>query len=137
MRAARDLCEAAEGGSPAPGAPPPYPPEGTPPGPAPPAPGTPTIALSAQGSTLRFVPGDPLVAATGPLHLLLTNNSAGFDHSIGVRTAPGGASVGLAAQAQPGGATSLDVTLPPGSYQVYCGVGDHAVQGMVLPLTVG
>ena len=40
------------------------------------------------------------------------------------------------AAARPGGAVALDVTLPPGSYEVYCGVCDHAQRGMLLPLTV-
>ena len=135
MRAAGGLCAAAQGGgTPAPGSPAPG---GVPPAPPPPpVPGTSSIALSASGSTLRFVPGDPLTAAAGPLHLVLTNNAAGFMHSIGVRSLPGAVSVGLAPAAQPGGSTSLDVTLPPGSYEVYCGVSDHAAQGMVLPLAV-
>lgn len=37
---------------------------------------------------------------------------------------------------QPGEVKTMEVTLVPGEYRVYCPVGDHATQGMELTLTV-
>ncbi len=36
--------------------------------------------------------------------------------------------------AAPGTSTFVDVTLPAGSYQIFCGIGDHAALGMVVEL---
>jgi hypothetical protein len=35
-----------------------------------------------------------------------------------------------------GGVVNLEANLPPGTYTVYCGVGDHAQLGMSIPLIV-
>ena len=102
---------------------------------APPPPPGATIALTVSGPGLRFLPQAPLAAAAGPLHISLANGGT-LMHSIGVRSLPGPVTVTLTPAARPGGAVALDVTLPPGSYEVYCGVGDHAQRGMLLPLTV-
>jgi hypothetical protein len=137
LRQAGDLCKAASPppGTPAPGG---TPPPGTPgPGPAPVPPVTTTISLSAS-AIAPFSPSSA-TAPAGAIRLQLTNLSATFTHSVGVRTPPppphtvlGGPSV----PAGPGGSTSLDVTLAAGTYQIYCGVGTHAASGMVIPLTV-
>jgi hypothetical protein len=49
---------------------------------------------------------------------------------------PGQPAIAEAPNAPPGGSTYVDVTLPAGSYQIFCGIGDHAALGMTLPLTV-
>ena len=74
----------------------------------------------------------------GAIRLQLTNVSATLDHSVGVRTPPPPPHtlLGASVPAGPGGSTSLDVTLAAGTYQIYCGVSNHAAMGMVIPLTV-
>ena len=136
MRAAGGLCAAAQGG------------------------GTPAAGLARAG---RCAPGP--AAAPGPGHIVdraqrigldaalrprrsadrgrrtaaaaITNNAAGFMHSIGVRSSAGSG----VRRARAGGATGephLTRRHPPaGSYEVYCGVSDHAAQGMHIPLAVG
>ena len=37
---------------------------------------------------------------------------------------------------EPGGSATLDVELEPGTYKIYCSIGDHEAQGMVGELTV-
>ena len=136
LRQAGDLCEAASPppGTPAPGG---TPPPGTPgPGPAPVPPVTTTISLSAS-AIAPFSPSSA-TAPAGAIRLQLTNVSATLDHSVGVRTPPPPPHtlLGASVPAGPGGSTSLDVTLAAGTYQIYCGVSNHAAMGMVIPLTV-
>jgi hypothetical protein len=139
LRRAGDLCEAPPaGGAPGSGggAPPPY---GQPPGPAPapPPPGAQIVALGTVSSGVGFVPNQGVTVAAGTIHFQLTNASSTLTHSIGVRTVPGQMSLGLAGNATPGGVTSVDIALAtPGTYQIYCGFGTHAAQGMVVPLIV-
>lgn len=136
LRQAGDLCKAASPppGTPAPGG---TPPPGTPgPGPAPVPPVTTTISLSAS-AIAPFSPSSA-TAPAGAIRLQLTNVSATLAHSVGVRTPPPPPHtlLGASVPAGPGGSTSLDVTLAAGTYQIYCGVGNHAAMGMVIPLTV-
>ena len=42
----------------------------------------------------------------------------------------------LASNLQPGGSATLDVTLQPGTYRVYCPVEDHPARGMEMQLQV-
>jgi len=136
LRQAGDLCEATAPppGTPAPGG---TPPPGTPapgPGPIPPAPGLQTISLT--GTNFAFSPSTPVtVSATAPIRLALTNAAAGTDHRIGARV-PGQSAIAESLNAAPGASTYVDVTLPAGSYQIFCGVDNHAAFGMTLPLTV-
>ncbi len=137
LRQAGDLCEAA---SPPPGAPAgraerlPRVRPGR--GPRRPPPVTTTISLSAS-AIAPFTPSSA-TAPAGAIRLQLTNVSATLDHSVGVRTPPPPPHtlLGASVPAGPGGSTSLDVTLAAGTYQIYCGVGNHAAMGMVIPLTV-
>jgi uncharacterized cupredoxin-like copper-binding protein len=43
----------------------------------------------------------------------------------------------LEAIVRPGGTGSLEVTLQPGEYKVYCPIGSHAAKGMTMTLGVG
>jgi hypothetical protein len=144
LRNARDLCEEAAaappGGVVGPGAPStPGSPPVTVPAPSPPPPGSQTISLSAAGSDFEFIPSTPVTATAGvPIRLALANAS-GFQHTVGARTPPPPPHTELAEApvAAPGGGTTfVDVTLAAGAYQIFCGVGSHAEQGMVVPLTV-
>lgn len=123
LRRAGDLCEAP-------------PPVGAAPGPVPgpPAPGTQTISLT--GTNYVFTPSTPVTAAAGvPIRLALTNGTTDTGHRIGARVL-GGSVIDESPNAAPGTSTFVDVTLPAGSYQIFCGIGDHAALGMVVPLTV-
>ncbi len=111
--------------------------------PTPPPPGTQTLSFTASGGALRFNPSTAQTAsASAPIRLQLTNNSGTLDHNIGVRTAPPPPHTVLAGPSLtvvgPGGVTSVDIvgTLGPGTYEIFCGVDNHAGQGMFLPLTV-
>ena len=132
LRRAGDLCAAPPPppGSPAPGGAPP-----TPGGPPPP--GAQTISLgTAPGTAKRFTPEQTFTVRAGTVRFQLANTS-GETHSVGVQTLPGLSSQGLASAASVGTSTSVDISLPtPGTYQIYCGEGTHAAQGMTLLLTV-
>jgi Copper binding proteins, plastocyanin/azurin family len=135
LRQAGDLCKAA---SPPPGTPgtpgtpttPTTPTPPTPPSPPPPGGGT----FSFTGVSFSFSPDTPITATAGLFRLQLTVN--GGSHNIGARTNPGGVSQGNSSTVSAGNSTSVDITLGPGSYQIYCAVPGHAAAGMVVPLTV-
>jgi len=140
LRAAGDLCEAAPpgtapgaGGGPPAAAPGPYP---AGPAPSPPPPGATTISLTA--SNFAFSPSAPATVRVGALRLELANGTTGTEHRVGVRTLPGEVLIPPQSPvANAGESTSVDVTLAvAGTYQIFCGVGTHAQQGMVVPLTV-
>jgi plastocyanin len=95
----------------------------------------PALALTAKESGgLSFAPA-ALQAKAGAVTLALSNpggNSA--PHAIAIQ----GAGVSESGQiAQPGGTSSVSVTLKPGTYTFYCPVGNHRAQGMEGTLTVG
>jgi hypothetical protein len=122
LRTAGDLCEAPA--PPAPG-----------PAPGPPGPGLQTISLT--GTNFAFSPSTPAPTAKAgvPIRLALTNGTTDTGHRIGARI-PGQPAIAESPIAAPGLSSSVDVTLPAGSYQIFCGIGDHAALGMTLPLTV-
>jgi uncharacterized cupredoxin-like copper-binding protein len=84
--------------------------------------------------SFSFSPSTPQTATAGLLRLEV--NVTGGSHNIGARTDPGGVAQGSSATVSAGSSTSVDVTLGPGSYQIYCSVPGHAANGMVVPLTV-
>jgi Copper binding proteins, plastocyanin/azurin family len=129
LRQAGDLCEAA---SPPPGTPgtPGTPP--TPTTPTPPIPGGGTFSFT--GVDFDLTPDTLITERAGLFRLQLTVNEG--SHNIGARTDPGGVSQGNSFTVSAGNSTSVDITLGPGSYQIYCAVPGHAAAGMVVPLTV-
>ena len=136
MRAAGGLCAAAQGGgAPAPGggappnAPPPAP--GAPPGPAPPQ----VITLHVTGPTTMYVETSA-TATPGPMRLTIVNTSTLF-HFAGVRLGPGSPVLTETPQAAPGQTQSVDATIGPGTYEIYCRQGEHYDMGMHIPFTVG
>jgi uncharacterized cupredoxin-like copper-binding protein len=68
------------------------------------------------------------------MRLELENASTVLSHRIGVRA--GGTTFGTSPVAPPGGTTFVDVSLAPGTYQVFCSVNGHDGAGMVIPFTV-
>jgi plastocyanin len=92
---------------------------------------------SASGTTLAYSPSTPVTAKAGvPIRLTVTNAST-IDHRIGARTSPGNVVQTDSAVATPANSVSApDVTLPAGSYQIFCGQPGHAAGGMVVTLTV-
>ena len=74
----------------------------------------------------------PASVPAGPTTFSIRNNGS-MEHSFEVEGQ--GVEEELAAPLQPGGTTTLDVTLLPGTYRVYCPVDDHAeAHGMELQL---
>jgi plastocyanin len=80
---------------------------------------------------LRFVQTS-LTATAGAMTIRFTNPS-GVPHNVGIT---GPASVGTTATVSNGGVVNLEANLPPGTYTLFCGVGQHAELGMSIPLIV-
>jgi hypothetical protein len=134
LRQAKATCAALAippgGGTPAPGAP-------TPPGtPAPTPPGTTVLTLHvAAGNTTRYTE-TTAAAPPGAIHVDLVNAS-NLRHFVAVRAGDGQPELGRSALSPPGGPTSLDITLPAGTYQIFCDNNGHDTLGMKIPFTVG
>ena len=76
----------------------------------------------------------PASIPAGPTTFSITNSGA---EAHGFEVEGQGIEQALAADLQPGGSATLDVTLQPGTYRVYCPVADHATaRGMETQLTV-
>jgi glucose/arabinose dehydrogenase/uncharacterized cupredoxin-like copper-binding protein len=75
----------------------------------------------------------PDTLPAGPTTFEVTNNGT-MEHNFEI----GGPAIQLRLDSnlQPGQSGTLEVDLPPGEYQIYCPVADHAQQGMQLTLTV-
>jgi hypothetical protein len=135
MRRAKALCAAAAaagpGGTPAPGAPAPGP--GTTPGaPAP----TQTIVLHvAAGNTFTYT--ETSATATAGAMRLELQNASNIRHFVAVRTASGQPTIASSPLSLAGGTVFVDVTLAPGTYEIFCNNNNHDVMfGMKIPLTV-
>jgi uncharacterized cupredoxin-like copper-binding protein len=74
-------------------------------------------------------------APNGAIHLDLVNASS-LQHFIKIRTMEGQPPLGASQLSPVGGPTSLDISLPPGTYQIYCDNNGHDQLGMKIPLTV-
>ncbi len=76
----------------------------------------------------------PASIPAGPTTFSITNSGAEV-HNFEIEGQ--GIEQELAADLQPGGSATLDVTLQPGTYRVYCPVEDHATaHGMEMQLQV-
>jgi uncharacterized cupredoxin-like copper-binding protein len=75
----------------------------------------------------------PTELPAGPTTFTVTNDGE-FPHSIEIEGE--GVEAALEANLEPGDSGTLEVDLAPGTYEVYCPVGNHAEQGMTLELTV-
>jgi hypothetical protein len=130
LRAAKKLCDEAgttPGGGAGSGPPPPPP--------SPPPPGVQTFAFT--GTNFVFSPAAPVAVSAGaPIRLQVTNAAADTDHRIGVRGLDQPA-ITESQIAAPGASASVDVTLPAGVYEIFCGVDGHDMLGMIVDLNVG
>jgi uncharacterized cupredoxin-like copper-binding protein len=75
----------------------------------------------------------PHTLPAGPT-IFLVHNEGKKTHSFKIE-GPGLAEA-LAKPVKPGESESLQVTLQPGDYKVYCPVGSHEAKGMTIPLVV-
>ena len=75
----------------------------------------------------------PASIPAGTVTFNITNNGT-EEHSFEIEG--NGIEEGLGANLQPGESGTLTVDLAPGTFTVYCPVGDHRAQGMELQLTV-
>lgn len=76
----------------------------------------------------------PETLPAGPTEFVVTNVNDQETHNFEIEGQ--GIEMGFEEDLQPGEAGVLQVDLAPGEYTVYCPVGDHEQQGMVLTLTV-
>lgn len=118
-----------------------------PPAPAAPAPGAPAPAPPPppvdRGTVVAVGIGDtpisfdkPSYTAPAGIVTLRLANSSDLDHNVGARTAPDAPALGSAPSVGLGGATEVTVTLPAGTYQVFCNVLGHDQLGMTAALTI-
>jgi plastocyanin len=100
---------------------------------APAAAGTPLTLSADEAGGLAFAP-KTLTTKAGTVALTMDNPGAnGKPHAIAIE----GDGVDEAGQiAQPGGTSSVSVTLKPGRYTLFCPVGSHRAEGMEGTLTV-
>jgi uncharacterized cupredoxin-like copper-binding protein len=90
-----------------------------------------TIRLVAQ--EFRFTPKDVSVA-TGDVAFAVTNQGE-IEHNLVVDD-PGGSRVVQIAIIEPGETRSITVSLPAGTYVIYCALPGHREAGMVATLRV-
>ncbi|MCU4187320.1 hypothetical protein K6U06_23355 [Acidiferrimicrobium sp. IK] len=93
------------------------------------------------------VPGDTLTATLSDFHIALSSrsvpagtytikvsNAGNTLHALDV-AGPGG-TVAASPSVLPGQSTTVSVTLPAGSYHLYCPIANHRAMGMDVVLTV-
>jgi uncharacterized cupredoxin-like copper-binding protein len=89
------------------------------------------VRLSAK--EFLFQPNQ-LVANTGRVTFVVQNQGA-IEHDLVIAGA-GGAPVAQIAIMEPGETGTVDATLPPGTYTLYCNLPGHKEAGMVATLRV-
>jgi uncharacterized cupredoxin-like copper-binding protein len=97
-----------------------------------------TPATSVMGETvavslMEFAIDMPSELPAGPTTFEITNNGT-IEHNFEVEGQ--GIEEELPENLAPGASGTLTVDLAPGSYEVYCPVGNHRNQGMLVELTV-
>lgn len=97
--------------------------------PATPAAGTAAVEVLLHGRTIDM-PGS---LPPGETTFTVTNNG---DHEHSFEIEGNGVERELEANLAPGESGELTITLEPGTYTVYCPVGDHREEGMVTTLEV-
>jgi uncharacterized cupredoxin-like copper-binding protein len=84
-------------------------------------------------SLMEFAIDMPDTLPAGPVTFAVTNDGT-ITHSFEIESAD--LEEELASELAPGETGMLTVDLAPGTYEVYCPVGNHAEQGMQLEVTV-
>ncbi|WP_156162386.1 cupredoxin domain-containing protein [Demequina iriomotensis] len=74
---------------------------------------------------------DSTTVPAGTIELVLSNDGT-MAHDLVLEGDPGGATAVIEA----GESDSFEVTLEPGTYTLYCSVGNHRAQGMEVEFTV-
>jgi hypothetical protein len=96
------------------------------------------LALAQEGNTVDVTLIDGQInmvdsLPTGPTTFNITNEGT-KEHSFEIEG--NGIEEALEPTLQPGESGTLEVDLQPGTYEVYCPVGDHREMGMTMQLTV-
>jgi uncharacterized cupredoxin-like copper-binding protein len=91
----------------------------------------PTVRLAAK--EFLFVPKE--ISATSGHVTFVVQNQGSIEHDLVVAGA-GGNTVAQIAIIEPGETGTLDATLPPGTYTLYCNLPGHREAGMVATLRV-
>lgn len=105
-----------------------------------PAPTTPGVAPTALGTMVTATLTDYKISLsqtsfTAGSYTFVATQAGQLPHSLAVKGP--GVDQASAAPIQPGGASEqLTVTLQPGTYELWCPVGNHRAQGMVMTITV-
>jgi uncharacterized cupredoxin-like copper-binding protein len=102
---------------------------GAPPAATPVASGANTVDVTLTEFTIDM----PATVAAGEVTFIVTNTGS-VEHNFEVEGQ--GIEEEFEENLQPGETGELTLTLEPGTYEVYCPVGDHAEQGMEIELTV-
>jgi uncharacterized cupredoxin-like copper-binding protein len=84
-------------------------------------------------SLMEFAIDMPQSLPAGPVTFAVTNDGT-ITHSFEIESAD--MEEELAAELEPGESGMLTVDLAPGTYEVYCPIGNHADQGMMVEVTV-
>jgi uncharacterized cupredoxin-like copper-binding protein len=95
--------------------------------------GEPVATVELEEADFRIEPKDPKVDKSGVIRFTLKNTGQA-QHALEVETPEGERETEPFA---PGETASLDVLLEPGTYTMYCPVGDHEQRGMTGTITVG
>lgn len=82
-----------------------------------------------SSDTMRFEPPTLTLRANTPVNVTLDNSGSALVHDFVIDNPP------MKIEAQPNGRASGTVTLPAGTYQVYCSQPGHKEAGMVGTVT--
>ena len=93
------------------------------------------IGEEVEVSLSEFTIDMPDELPAGPTTFAISNDG-GTEHSFEIESEDMGFEEGLDENLDPGESATLEVDLEPGTYEVYCPVGNHREQGMELELTV-
>jgi plastocyanin len=93
--------------------------------------GTGTPVTATEGDFSIALSSSDLAAGT---HTFTVTNAGKATHSLTIK-GPGGVDM-TSDKVQGGQSTTMTVTLQPGTYQVYCPIGNHQAMGMDTTLTV-
>jgi uncharacterized cupredoxin-like copper-binding protein len=86
-------------------------------------------------SLMEFMITMPSTLTAGPVTFAVTNDGT-ITHSFEVESEEAGIEEELETPLAPGETGMLTVDLAPGTYEIYCPIGNHADQGMTLEVTV-
>jgi uncharacterized cupredoxin-like copper-binding protein len=86
-------------------------------------------------SLMEFMITMPSTLTAGPVTFAVTNDGT-ITHSFEVESDEAGIEEELETPLAPGETGMLTVDLAPGTYEIYCPIGNHADQGMMLEVTV-